>query len=276
METALHSEIVPAVREALQRSDKPLSLTQLCKQLTGPFRVPEKKKSELRAVLQRDSPQGIYEWPKFRGSIRFWDRDPKGVAEAALIEIASEKPITRSVLLKALAKKVTGYKSETLIPELLHDRRLFEDPPWGRNRKLTAIRPDPERYRSELEGQLRPILEKYAALGITPLATSGTGAPTRVSAESIAEALERIEPRKGLVVALSRIRKAPELDGVSKSDFDRAVMQLLEQRRVFLHDHSAPHTLSAAEQEQLVTDGKGNFYVGIAWREPEHNAGLDS
>ena len=187
-------------------------------------------------------------------------------------------------LLKSLAPRAAGFKgapAKELVRQLLAEGRLYEDPPWGKKRLLSAVRLDPERYRAELDGQLLPILEKYAALGITPrdlvdrICAGPAPSPAGISSR-IMEALERIEPRKGLVVAVGKLRRAPELQGVSKTDFDHAAMQLLRERRVFLHDHTAPYTLAASEREELIEDEKGKFYVAIAWREPEHDAGLDS
>jgi len=292
MRSALHPELLQAARELLQRSGNPLSLSQMCKQLTGPFKVPEKRKGELLALLA-DSASGVFQWPKIRGSVRFWHRDPQIVAEAAAIEIA-RKPTTESNLLKELPKKAFGYPTKlgkNVISNLVRDGRLFKDPPWGPRPKLTSIKPDPERYRKQLESELALVLSKYAALGISPRSSLDQiwkqdevrGDPAQHQprsveqvAETIMTTLEAIEPRKGLVVAVAKVRQAPGLLYLPKSEFDRAIMYLRAKQRVFLHYHDAPFTLSETEREQLVTDGKDGFYVGIAWREPETVSGVDS
>lgn len=292
MPSALHPELLQAARELLQRSGNPLSPSQMCKQLTGPFKVPEKRKGELQALLA-DSGSGLFQWPKLKGSVRFWDRDPQRVAEAAAIEIA-RKPTTESNLLKELSKKAFGYPAKLgkkVISNLVRDGRLFKDPPWGPRPELTLIKPDPERYRKQLESELSLVLSKYAALGINPRSSldqigrqdevRGDHAqhqPRSVEqvAETIMTTLEAVEPRKGLVVAVAKVRQAPGLLYLPKSEFDRAVMYLQAKKRVFLHDHGAPYTLSEREREQLVSDGKDGFYVGIAWRAPETVSGIHS
>lgn len=283
MQSALHGEIVPAALEVLQRSTQPLSIDQLRRQLNGPFRVAPKQKPELLARLQADD--RIHCWPGTSKSPRFWHRDPREVAATAAVEIASQSSLDAAALVRALTKAAHRYprtEAAALVAQLITERRLYEDPPWGRKRKISTTAPDPERYRPQLEKELTPILEKYAALGITPQAVvdrmcSQTSRRPHVSvAALIGEALSRIEPRKGLVVAVSKIRHAPELEGVSKPDFDAAAMQLFSERRVFLHHHTAPHTLTAAERDDLIADERGNFYVGIAWRESELDAGLRS
>lgn len=278
MQAALSQDIVPAVREILLHSSEPISLPQICKLLTGALKVPAKRRPELRALLDADP--GIFEWPRSR----FWNRDPRAIAAAAAIEIASTEPLFERDLLKALAARTGGFKgapARELIRLLLGEGKLFEHPPWGKKRKLSAARPDPERYRTELEDEIRPVLEKYAALGITPQRVfeqvcQGRLLPATAVPSQIMEALERMEPRKGLVVAVAKLRRAPQLQGASKPDFDAAAVELFRQRRVFLHDHSAPHALSAAERDELIDDGRGKFYVGIAWREPEHDVVFDS
>jgi len=274
LQPTLHSGILLAAREALERAPAPLSLPQLYRQLTGPFKVPPKKKPEFKSQLENDAT--IFAWPKSR----FWLRDPRAVAADAAVEIASSAPLSEKDLLKALKPKSFGFSgppAKALIRALILERQLFEDPPWGKNRKLTSTPPDPEPYRPALDAEIRPILEKYAALGITPQALVTELCNTQLASPvPLLAALERIEPRKGLVVAISKLRHDPELQNIPKADFDRAAMELFAQRHVYLHDHSAPHTLSAAERDELIDDGKGNYYVGIAWREPQHDAGLDS
>lgn len=298
MASNLHPEIGRAVREVLQRSTKPLSVVELCKQLTGAFKVPAKRKADLLPILM-NSRGDLYQWPKFRGSTRFWSREPESVAAAATMEIA-KAPTSTSVLLRRLSKDVFGYPANSgkrLIAALLRDRRLYKDPPWGRTAKLTSVKPNAERYRKQLDDELTPILKKYAALGINPRAlvdhicdndTGQTGEdgkshPVEVhrsqsveqTAETIMTVLERVEPQKGLVVAVRKIRESREFKGVSKEKFDEAVMYLFEERRVLLHNHSAPYTLSPDERGELVFDGKGACYVGISWREPQPVSGVN-
>jgi len=283
MPSAPSSEIVPTALDALQRAPQPLSVDQLRRQMA--VRIGPKQKAEFMALLRADP--RIHPWPGSGKTPRFWHREPREVAAETALEAASHSPLDSAALVRAIVKNAHRYPrtdAAALVKELIDEGRLFEDPPWGRKRKISATPPDSESYRHELEAQLRPILEKYAALRITPKAlvdeicangVSPAQANTDAAAQ-IAAALERIEPRRGLVVAVSKLRHAPELAGVSKSGFDAAAMHLFGARRVFLHDHTAPHTLTAAEQDDLIADGKGTFYVGIAWRDPEHDSGLDS
>jgi hypothetical protein len=57
---------------------------------------------------------------------------------------------------------------------------------------------------------------------------------------------------------------------LEKQLFDRAVLELARQGRLSLHRHDFPSSLSPAERDELVTDGAGAYYVGMALRQ---NAG---
>jgi len=52
----------------------------------------------------------------------------------------------------------------------------------------------------------------------------------------------------------------------AKVDFDQAVLSLYKDRRVYLDRHDHPMRLTDAERRDLVSDGTGNYYVGITLR----------
>ncbi len=69
----------------------------------------------------------------------------------------------------------------------------------------------------------------------------------------------------GPLVTFDRIRSHAKCHGIPKADFDGAVMAFAHtSSAVALHQHSYPHSLSAAEQQVFVADGSGSFYVGLA------------
>jgi hypothetical protein len=51
-----------------------------------------------------------------------------------------------------------------------------------------------------------------------------------------------------------------------KIAFDQAVLSLYKERRVYLDRHDHPMRLTDAERRDLVSDGDGNYYVGITLR----------
>lgn len=52
----------------------------------------------------------------------------------------------------------------------------------------------------------------------------------------------------------------------AKAEFDRVVLCLYRDARVYLDRHDHPLRLSDAERCELVYDGVGNYYVGITLR----------
>ncbi len=77
--------------------------------------------------------------------------------------------------------------------------------------------------------------------------------------------MRRIEPGadRGALIGARDLRRAARLE---KQAFDQAVLDLARQGRLSLHRHDYPASLSPAEREDLVADGAGAFYVGLALR----------
>jgi hypothetical protein len=82
----------------------------------------------------------------------------------------------------------------------------------------------------------------------------------------ILEGISRLQPI-GQKRALVSIRELRRFLPLSKSDFDRAVLDLALQGRVALHHHDFPTSLTPVEREELVQDKQGTYYVGIVPKE---------
>jgi hypothetical protein len=93
------------------------------------------------------------------------------------------------------------------------------------------------------------------------------GADVAIDAQ-ILNTLASLEPRKGLLVTAPRLYRAltPQ---VAKSEIDAALLRLQQQRRVILHRHSSPQSLTEDERQSLIADGAGDYYVGACWRVQE-------
>ncbi len=65
--------------------------------------------------------------------------------------------------------------------------------------------------------------------------------------------------------ALVSIRELRSSVQMSKSDFDKEVLELAGQGRVFLHKHVDAGNLPQSERDELVTDGQ-SFYMGMVLR----------
>ena len=85
----------------------------------------------------------------------------------------------------------------------------------------------------------------------------------------ILERISQLDPAawRGALVAVRDLRRSPALVGVSRDAFDQAVLELGRQGRVALHRHDWPQSLTPEERYELVTDGQGTYYIGIALRQ---------
>lgn len=69
--------------------------------------------------------------------------------------------------------------------------------------------------------------------------------------------------------ALLSVREVRARAGLPKAVFDALALSFASKNLIVLHHHDFPSSLPAAERAQLVEDGKGTFYIGIAQRRPE-------
>jgi hypothetical protein len=54
--------------------------------------------------------------------------------------------------------------------------------------------------------------------------------------------------------------------GLSKEEFDRQSLALARAGHLSLHQHDFPGSLSPERLAELITDGAGRYYVGLALR----------
>ncbi len=137
-------------------------------------------------------------------------------------------------------------------------------------KKTLSVKLDPdiiERLRIESDGKPGPYIEKLLRdlfLGPVPevreirnsLCKDRIFETIRKRPESVTQALV---PVRDLRV---------EFPDIPKKDFDSAVMQLAggPDARIFIHRHIHPYRLTEQDKRELVTDEKGNYYVGVVCR----------
>jgi len=68
---------------------------------------------------------------------------------------------------------------------------------------------------------------------------------------------------RGALITFRKLRKPA---GLSKQQFDELLLRLSRQRKLVLHRHDFPHSLDAAERDQLVHDGDDSYFVGATLR----------
>lgn len=100
----------------------------------------------------------------------------------------------------------------------------------------------------------------------TPSVSASTGMTATEQAKvDLVALMKQIEPaaERGALVGARDLRRAANLQ---KLEFDQAVLALARQSRLSLHHHDYASSLSQVERDELVTDGNGKFYVGMALR----------
>ncbi|MFA5344559.1 MAG: hypothetical protein WC381_11450 [Kiritimatiellia bacterium] len=74
-------------------------------------------------------------------------------------------------------------------------------------------------------------------------------------------ALRKVTGRSQGLISIGDVRSA---SGLPKSVFDALAVRLMRERRLVMHEHDFPSSLSAAMRAQLVEDGKGRVFIGMA------------
>jgi hypothetical protein len=272
--------VVELLLKALERSDEPLSASQLQKGLTGPYRRPPDRIEKLLEQLVADG--RIHPFPPFRGKRRYWSREFDLYARTRLLKLLEKRSCTRSDLKTGMSSVLKGRppaKLRELLDDLRADGRAHQLPSFvgSRTERFSARTADPQDY---LRAALKSIYEKLAKEGVSraqvdeaALRMLQPAVPAGPSPEGIerqiVEAMIRIEPKaaSGALVSIRDLRRAMRGQVPAQDDFDRAVLRLADQGRVALHRHDYPSSLNAEQRADLIPDGQGSYYIGVALRD---------
>jgi hypothetical protein len=263
-------EITPETKrmifDAIAAAASPISAADL-----GNIAAPGRKLTgtRVKAVLAEDVAAGlVFLWGDAK-SKAYWHRDPSGVARERLLRIAGDEAVASKELEQRAAAEWP-----TIAPKLvkLAHKQLEAE---KRFRKIGGVVVDVEHPQPYLEAEIARLLKAFGiergADRIRGLLGSGEAARKAPrAAESVEEVaakifatLNRIAFSPGTTVTFYRLRQDPDLAAIPKDVFDQAALLLQRERRALLsvHDHAA--ALPAAEQQRLVTDGLGTYYVSI-------------
>ena len=168
------------------------------------------------------------------------------LARRRLLELAAQEALNREDLVRRTARLFRGCFSqkrvEPVVKTLLRQGVLAKLP-----KKQLHYRPDAP----------NPLI---AALGLKLAATSPPPSPGDLSKRILAKVAE-LEEAPYVPVIVDRIR--PLFADCGKEEFDRAVLQLAEEGRIYL----VPVLVAQRDdREMLVYDGKGNYYASLGLR----------
>jgi DNA-binding MarR family transcriptional regulator len=285
--TSAEADVVAVLLQALDQTQEPVTAKDFRRELTGPFKLPEGK---LAATLDYLVEQGrVVRYAPIRANAknsRYWTRDQHQYARRIVTKELSRKgPKPWRYLntrLNATLKGISKDQIEQVREGMLADRQLFEWPPLGTQRvsKYSVEPPDPKVYLAAAlektvgklnkagvgrEQMARAALE---LLGVEAKALCEPPASREELGQRIIERMQELVPAaaNGALVSIRDLRRSLDFQVANKAAFDEAVLWLAAEGRVALHRHDFPLGLSTEERAEMVPDGHGGFYIGIAFR----------
>jgi hypothetical protein len=140
----------------------------------------------------------------------------------------------------------------------------------GTVKKTLSVKLDPdiiERLRTESDGKPGPYIERLLRnlfLGPVP------EVPEIRESKHKERIYEKIRKWPGanrqVLISLRELRI--EFPNIGKEEFDLAIMGLARgpDSLIWAHRHIHPYRLTEKDKKELVTDDKGNYYVGVVYR----------
>ena len=283
-----------AVRELVCSAAVPLSAKDIKKLWKCSFKLTD---TELLALLRELLSDGtIFEIPgkSVAGAVRYWGRDVLQFASASVLEELRQRGTLPTAKLRASVKWLDDVRYAELLDRLAAQNLIFRHPAMkaGKSAQLLwgIAPPSPEPWLKPIREQLcevvrqlraasvsatdlrRAAVDMLESAGISLGATTGStaasaSATAAVSVPSVdlVRLMRQLDAGadRGALVTARVLRGAA---GLSKKQFDELALQLSRAGRLVLHRHDFASSLSVVERDELVTDGEGQYFVGMALR----------
>ena len=297
-------ETLTVVKKMIERALKPLTADEIHQDIPGLYQL---KKQDLLRLLQREAGFGtLHRWSAGPGSRkeRFWHQDETAYFQDKILSALSRQMLTKTDLLENVKKDAAPCSKtrltrivNTTLAALIKEKTLFDIPPWGSYKKsrYAVHPPDLKLYLDKTRKEFDRVCQKLKKAGIgaehvfaafqnmlslSRTAASPSGVDSRKDLQPtlpepdvsetvlnrIVQTMLKIVPSaaKQAPVWLPDLRNALDL---SKDTFDRAVLILAKQGKVFLNKHAHPAQMTDTEKETMIADGQGNYYVVVVLRE---------
>jgi hypothetical protein len=296
------AESLTIVKKIIEKSARPLNTKEIHKDIPGLYQL---KEQALARLLQQEAAAGsFHRWPGKPGSPkeRFWHQDEISYFQTRIVTALSRSDLTKNELMKRLTKNaIPCFKNRldfivnTILQTLIKEKTAFEIPPWGRKRnsRYAAHPPDISVYINKVRKEFDETSNKLKKFGIGAeqlflafksslslpagsISEAAIEVPAHAdtSAPEISEGVLHRIIQTMLHIEPSAAQQAPvwipELRlamGLSKNTFDRAVLMLSKQGKVFLNRHAHPAQMDDAAKETMIPDGHGNYFVVVGLRE---------
>ena len=271
----LHSEAIDFVLRALRQSSQPLTLTKIEKAIP---RSALRSREELPELLKQMAKAGLIRSHEGRSSV-YWLASLEDQACAKILKTLSEVPLTHAEVKSKLRSLLAGWpqpKRDELLALLIKEKRVYKVSPLIGKADLLSARPEltPRDY---VRLALQLAVNKLEPMGLTVEQVFEVAqdllrrerAPEKPAVDFDQNILERMIHLKlavanGAPVSLAELRHSLPSESVGKFSFDRAVLRLAEQGTVVLRRHDNPSSLSRRERDALVSDERGNYFMGVS------------
>ena len=269
------SDLSAVVLAAFERAPGPLTLAALKRTLTKPFRM----QNSLRdAVLWLVAEGRVHRWSGAAGkSEKYWIHEPGVLMRAKIIEALHPEPQSAAEIAKKL--KAWGLSAKALqapLKELVGERQAYLHPPLKGSTLRWALQPPaPQQLLKKTLKAFRDESSTLARRGFpleqldqaARLLFGGADAPTR-TVDCLGDDGLGDMPRRLLgIMRLASIggaiplRELRRLTFIAKPEFDAAILALRDAGCVHLHYHDHVAAIDEDERYDLVTDGRGHYYV---------------
>jgi hypothetical protein len=269
------------VIKALEQAGQPVTAKQLRERLTGPYKLPKERLSQL--LEEQVSAGRIHHYAAIGPSKqpRYFSRRIEDYARELIINLLEQRSHTQTEILRKLKSQLAGmsqHQQKNLLTLLVKEKQVYQLPPFigSRTIRYSSQPPDLRNY-DYLEDAIEKIRKKLnltpeevlsAARAFTLLRLQDSNSQQNdLSEKLLARMLQvKLAAAYGELVPLSELWRSLQNEGWDKASFDRTVLGLADKYRVSLQRHNFPASLSEPERNELVADGLGNYYVGIALR----------
>lgn len=279
-----------AALEAVQRAEQPLTTREVSRRISAPLKLSEPEWAQILDGFVADGMLHAIPPATAKGKGRYWHRDALEFARRQIVKTLDAKGSQTEAQLRKLAKGLSDTQFQQLRDAAISAGEMCRHPAIGKVKKELFGRkpPSAEPYLREVGNQLsklvpellganftqdelrRTLVQLIEAAGIrfaAAEATRGLAASTAPDGSpDLLALMRRIEPGadRGALVVSRDLRRAARID---KESFDRAVLALARQGKLSLHRHDFASSLTPTERDELVTDGQGTYYVGVAIRQ---------
>lgn len=207
------AELADVVCKAVATADAPVTVPQLRKMVSGPYRVVP---SRLLEVLRELVAAGrLYEFPPVRTQPLFWDRSHDDYARKLIADTVAAAPSSLADICKRVFGKLKDFGTErfaALLREMRDANRIIEHPPLpgARTSRYGNRPPEPRPYLKKVVEQLEKVQSILAGAGVTKEEVVSALVDLLGAAEAPAEeAATRSGPESAAVGAIPSADETP-------------------------------------------------------------------